>query len=385
MKIRTLFAPDSPSGFAPATPKPATPAPAAPAPIPASTPAPTTPEPSDDPFEPPKKATPTVTPKLDDKPAAVAPDDIDKLAPKELRERVKQLKAESQAATSSKSVLEKKIAEYEASGKDTTALTGRLSALEKERDSALAELRAAKQEASPEFKEKYEKPFNQAAERARKSITELSVVLADDGTTRPATWQDFAAIYQLPVGKAIEQATALFGNSAQFVLGLREKLLDLDAAKTSALEEERAQFKTRNEQEVANQAKERETVFGKWKDTNSKLAESNPDYKDDPTDTEASEARKHALSIFDSEIKAADRQDFIEKKVLRDAHVRQRVGAFPVLKLALARAHEKLETAQKQIEELKGAAPGKVQRPGGGAPPAAEEDWGEGLVKAVKD
>jgi len=225
---RILLDPVAPAGGGgtPAPAKPAT-APAAapsPSPAPAAVAPAAAPEPaSDDPFAPPPKpagAAPAAAPA---KPAApVVPDDIDKLAPKELRERYKATKAERDALTKAKTDLEAKIKQFESQGKDTTALTGRLAALEKERDAAYAELRAAKQEASPEFKEKYDKPFNTAAERARKQVLELQVANAEDGTNRPATWEDFSALYSLPVGKAIEQANTLFGTSAQFVLGLRK-------------------------------------------------------------------------------------------------------------------------------------------------------------------
>ena len=270
-------------------------------------------------------------------------------------------------------------------------MTGRLTAIEKERDAALAELRAAKQEASLEFKEKYDKPFNAAAERARKQVTELSIVQKVDETTgnvtqeaRPATWEDFSALYSLPVGKAIDQAEALFGNKAQFVLGLREKLLDLDSARATALQEEREQFKAKNEKEIAGRTVERENVEKTWTETNTRLAESVADYKNDPEDTELNDARKHALGVFDSKINAADRQDFIQKKVLRDAHIRQRIGAFPVLKLQLTRAQEKITALEAQVKELKGTAPGGVNRPGGKETPGEEEPWGPGLIKAVQ-
>jgi hypothetical protein len=312
------------------------------------------------------------------------PDDIDKLAPKELRERVKQLRTESQTAGGKLKELEAKIKQFESQGKDTTALTGRLAALEKERDAAYAELRAAKQEASPEFKEKYDKPFNTAAERARKQVLELQVANAEDGTNRPATWEDFSALYSLPVGKAIEQANTLFGTSAQFVLGLREKLLDLDSARQTALQEEREQFKQRTEKEIAGRTVEREKVESTWTETNTRLAESVADYKNDPEDTELNDARKHALTVFDSKINAADRQDFIQKKLLRDAHIRQRIGAFPVLKLQLTRAQEKITALQAQVDELKGTAPGKVKRPGGTETPGEDEDWGTSLKKAIQ-
>ena len=392
MLKRILYAPDAPAGIAPAPTTPA-PAPAKPTPSPAPSPsveplvAPAAPEPSDDPFTPPPKPTPpAVPPAAKPAPAAVAPD-IDKLAPKELRERVKHLNAENQTFSGKIKSLEDRIKELDGRGVDTSALTTRLTALEKERDAALADLRAARQEASPEFKEKFDKPFNQAAERARKQITELMVVEdADAGTSRPATWADFSALYSLPVGKAIEQANALFGSSANFVLQLREKLLDLDTARATALEEEKAQFKERSAREVAEQAVKREGVSKLWLDTNKRLSETVEDYKNDSTDTEASDARKHALSVFDAQINAADHDDFVRQKVLKDAHVRQRVGAYAVQKVQIARLKAEKEALQKQVDELKGTAPGGTKRPGGGAPEGEEdqEDWGAGLVKSAR-
>jgi hypothetical protein len=393
---RILYFPDSPAGIAPApnapspSPKPAAPAPPSPTPAPSPSPAPApTPEPSDDPFEAPKKPAAAPGAKPDVKPAVAAPDDTDKLAPKELRERVKQLRAENQTYPGKIKSLEDKIKSFEAQGKDTTALTTRLTAIEKERDAALADLRAAKQEASPEFKEKWDKPFKSAAERAKKQITELTVVQKTDdvGTvtreSRPATWADFTALYSLPVGKAIEQANDLFGPTASFVLGLRDKLLDLDSQRATALEDERAQFKDRNAREIAEQTRERETVSKTWQETNARLAETVADYKNDPEDTELNDARKHALSVFDSQIEAADRQAFFQKKVKRDAHIRQRVGAFPVLKIMLSRKDAEIATLKAQVEELKGAAPGGVRRPGGGDNGGGEESWEAGLAKAV--
>lgn len=374
-------------GAAPAAPVKSAPTPS-PAPTPAApAPAPAAPEPSDDPFSPPPKPTPPVAaPAAKPTPAAVAPD-IDTLAPKELRARVKQLNQENQTFNGTIKTLEAKIKELDSRGMDTSALTTRLTALEKERDAALADLRAARQEASPEFKEKFDKPFNQAAERARKQITELTVVVdAETGETRSATWADFAALYSLPVGKAIEQANALFGSSANFVLQQREKLLDLDTARATALEEEKAQFKDRDAKELADQAVRRERVGHLWQDTNKRLAETVEDYKVDSTDTEAADARKHALSVFDAQINAADQDDFVRQKVLKDAHVRQRVGAYAVQKVQIARLKAEKEALQKQVDELKGTAPGGVKRPGGDAPAGDEsdEDWNAGLVKAAR-
>ncbi len=396
---RILFAPDSSVAIAPGSPSPALSAPAA-APKPATTPPPaakpSTPpaaapaapaakvepkqEPSDDPFAPPSK--PAGGAPADNK-GGNAPVSFDSMAPKELRERVKTLNQENQNFAGKIKSYEDKIKELDAKGIDTTAMTARLTAIEQERDKALAELRAAKQEASPEFKEKFDKPFNSAAERARKNIVELSVTDAE-GNQRPATWADFTALYSLPIGKAIEQANAMFGGAAQFVLQQREKLQDLDTARATALEEEKAQFKERSAKEIAEQAVKRQGVGKLWEDTNKRLSETNDDYKVDATDSEAADARKHALAVFDGQINAADNDDFVKQKVLKDAHIRQKVGAYAVQKVQIARLKSEKEALQAQIDELKGAGPGKTIRPGG-APETGDDglSWEEALLKAV--
>ena len=388
---RILLDPLSVAGGGASAPKTITPAaaPSAAPATPAAKPASPPPAPdNDDPFafEPTKKdVTPAAKP--GDKPAVTPPvhDEVDKLAPKELRERVKQLRSESQTYSAKIKEYESKIAQSEAHGKDVAALTARLEQLERDKNQSDAELRAAKQESSPKFKEKYEKPFDQAATDARELINQFNVTEAD-GTIRKANWEtDFSRIYSLQYPAAKQLAQELFGDFSSDVMLQYNELHKLNRAKNNALEEERAKFKERNAQEIANQAKEREFQNDLWKKTNSRLSDSVPDYKNDPEDTEATEARKHALEVFDSEIKAADRQDFVNKKILRDAHIRQRVGMFPVLKLQVARLTEEKARLQAQVDELKGTAPGKTQRSSGGEKPVDDDaDWGKSLIEAVK-
>lgn len=345
---------------------------------------------SDDPFEIPAKPAAAAAPGGKPaapaaKPAAGAAVDFDKMAPKELRERVKQLNQEREAFTSEKTKLEARIKELDGQGRDSSALTTRLAAIEKERDAAQAELRAARQEASPEFKEKYDKPFNLAAERAKKQITELSVVTdSETGETRPATWDDFKALYGLPTGKALAQAKALFGDASSFVIQLRQNLLDMDNARATALEEERSQFKERSAKEIADMTVKRQQVGKMWDDTNKRLSETVADYKIDPTDTEAIEAQKHALTVFDAPVDDSNQELFIQKKVLKDAHIRQQVAAYRVQKVLLKRKDEQIAKMQAQIDELKGTAPGGTQRGGGeGGGEGGGKTWEQELVETV--
>ena len=382
---KILLAPDAAAGLAPAA-TPTAPAPAAAPPKPSAAPSkPATPAAApapapagDDPFERPK---PGAAPA---KPAAPSGDDeFDKLPPKDLRDRVKALNAEKKSWAQKEQEWQNKIAAAEARGKDTSAMTEQMEAMKKEFDRVSGELRAVKQEASPEFKEKFDKPFNLSAERCRTQITELTVDNGD-GTQRQAKWEDFAEIYSLPIGKAIDRAETLFGKASQFVLQWREKLLDMDNTRKVALEEERTQYKQRQTEEQAKMVSERENVNKTWAETNKRLSES-PSYSIDPADKDLAEARDHALSVFDAQISTTDRQEFFKQKVLKDAHIRQKVGALAVKSVMLERANAKVAELEATIAELRGNRPGGTIRPGGTPPTAGDDDdnWAAEVKKAV--
>src|SRR5207253_11258826 len=96
-------------------------------------------------------------------------------APAELRTELERVKGELKPKTESLSSLESKIADYEKRGKDTEALVKRHADLERSIANKDAEIRALKHEASPEFKQKYDLPYNQRAEDAKQEIETLQV------------------------------------------------------------------------------------------------------------------------------------------------------------------------------------------------------------------
>lgn len=407
MLNRILYAADGAAGLsAPPAPSPnAKPASAHPpaskpsSPPPAAKPAASTPAAppqaelvDDDPFSAPKQFADSSAPKKPDEakpdaaPAPAAEPDFDKLAPKELRERVKQLNTEKKTLGEQIKGFEEKIKQLDSRGADTSALTARLTALEKERDGYQAELRAAKQEASPEFKEKYEKPFNSAADQVQKDILDLTVV-GEDGNPRPAVWSDFTDIYSSSVGNAIKKANALFGDAAHFVLQQREKLIDLQRTRDAALAEEKTKYKERSAQEVAEQARRRENFGKDWVDTNTRLSQTDA-YKVDVTDAELAEAAKHAEGVFDAKVQGADRDDWAKKKILKDAHIKQKTIGYAVRGVIINRLKAANEALQNQVEELKGTAAGGTVRTGGGTDENPESDstesWISDAHKAMK-
>lgn len=384
MKRFLLFPDPLNGGGAAPAPKPAAAAPTAPVAAPVASPAPAAPAPveSDDPFQMPAPKAAPAAPAANGKSADAngAPTEFDenRAAPKELRLHAKKLKDEKSALDAKVKELERAIAEKDGRGADSSALTSRLNQIEKERDDYAAQLRAARQEASPEFKEKYDKPFNQAAEAARQEISELTITNAEDGTTRQATWADFSALYSLPVGKFIEQANALFGPAAQFVIQKREQLQTLDRARRMALEEEKAQFKQRDEKDRAESVRNREKDTAFLAEQHKRLAESVDDYKVDPTDKESLDAQKYALDAFD---KAPESR---EKSLVKFAHIRARVAAFAVNKVKLSRANAKIAELEAQVADLKGSAPGGTHRSTTAPVTNGEDDSMESFLEGAR-
>lgn len=390
--------PTPPAQAAPAAPA-ATPAPA-PAPAPAATPAPSpgkSPDaPSsgaDNPFadidakfaaaDAPRKTTTGKAPEAGTpaagKPAAGTPPKGAAKEPAELRKELDRLKGELATKNESYSALEKRIAEAEAKGKDTTVLTERLATMEKEIEKRDAELRALKHEASPDFKEKYEKPFTQAMDFAHQIVTHLVVTDPKTGTERQATWDDFGAIYAAPVAKQGAMARELYGEDAQTVINHIQELRRLDFVKNQALTEEREQYKKRQEQEDANRISTQQKLGEAWTKVNKDLSESVEAYRDPPEDKELADLRNEGLRIFDAPVSSPD------QRIIKNAHIRQRVAAFGPNQLKITRLTQENADLKAQIETLKnGGVPGKVHRPGGGDPAGGSNmTWEEEARKTL--
>ena len=214
--------------LAPDAPAKAAGAPPPPTPAPAAVPAPAAPSGGDNAFaeidaaftkagdvEPPAGTPPKepTTPKPEPaaapaKPAAAAappspkppepkPGDVQR-TPKELRAELERTKAEFETHKATTAQLEAKIKDYEAKGKDTDALRALVESRDKELETIRGEIRALKQEASPEFKAKYDVPFNLAAKYAENV---MKGIVKTDGA--PADFdRDFVPLYRMPFNAA---------------------------------------------------------------------------------------------------------------------------------------------------------------------------------------
>lgn len=177
-------------------------------------------------------------------------------------EKVKLINHELQPKIQS---LESKVKEYESrleqaakSQPDLKPMQERMSAVEKENQQLREAIRFADYRKSPEFTEKYEKPYNEAWSKAVSEVTQLNLVM-EDGTSRKATANDLLALANAPLDQLDDLAAQWFPKSSARVIRHVERVRDLAEAQDTALKEaqkgagEFHQKRTQAEQQ-ANQA-----------------------------------------------------------------------------------------------------------------------------------
>jgi hypothetical protein len=326
----------------------------------------------------PESKKPEEKPKLEDK-AETKPEDkpVEKkvgapgeqnwqAGPKQLRERKEQLEKELGESTQTINDLKTKIADWEKRGKDTEGLLAQLDAERKEKEAILAENRMLKQESSPEFKEKYDKPFERQVAFAQNNLVGLT---KQDGS--PFTWEkDFVSMYSMPPAAAHAAAEEMLGpKQAQIVMNEIRDLKKLDFERSAALRAEKEQYaeKTKADQaksaevkarEQQQQATQRKALEEAWTKVNQDL-EASEDYKTDPGDKEIIAARNKDLAIFDKPSKN------IEEKIVKDAHIRQRVGSWVVQRILIGRLQQQLAELKEQLEDKEPLPPNGGRHAGG--------------------
>lgn len=328
----------------------------------------------------PDKGAPTPKDTKTTAPAKAMPTAQDKApgVPKELRAELDRVKGELKAKSDAQAALEAKIKDYEARGKDTDALRERLTKMDKDMEALQAENRALKREASPEFKAKYDDPFNRLADRAKTVVEQIQIEDADTGTVKAATWGDFTKLYNQGEFIATKEAKRLFGeDGAAVAMRYYTELHRLDDDRRIALDEERKQWKEKDIAEQAKRVQSQEEINAFWTKANAELQEKIEDYHDSPDDKELVEARNKALAIFDAQPKT------LKERIIKDAHNRQRVAAFPVLKMKLTRALNELADLKAENEGLKEKPPGRATRPGGTGGAKPDESFEDYIRKSV--
>lgn len=279
--------------------------------------------------------------------------------PKQLREQLEKVNKEAKSYKDRISALEATIKEHEAKGGEITSLSETLAAKDKTIAEITAELRAAKQEASPEFKEKWEKPFNQASAYAQHEIEQLTVIDSATDQPRSATWDDFLGIYRLPKGKGIEMAKGLFGDASGEVLQHVSKLKFLAYQYDNALAAEKGEWQERAKANEASQAQQQEAVKAMSAKAYQGLIEKHPDwFGEDPNDPDGNAILTKGRAIVAAQPKT------VQESAIHRANVFHRAAAFSREQYRNEKLRGEVTALKQQIEELKGSKPGATKRTG---------------------
>jgi len=399
--MKILLAPDSGAAVA-APPAPATPAPAKP-----TAPAPAeggddfssvdalakAPKPKAAPVKPESPKDTKDAPKPKDEKSAPAepafddPDDNKFQTPKALREARKRALNELNNTNQKLREYERKIADADGKGKDTSALAKRVEALEKEKEDLHASLRAAKQEVSPDFKQKYEAPLEKAIKRAHARIGELKILDEAGTPVANADWKVFSKIYGMEREVAKQEAKRLFGDDADLVMDYRAEIQRLTEDRNEALESEKENWKARQEKERADQALQAEQWETAQQEAIREVAERNAEWFQDGKDADENAIRKASMTVLENGVKGLDKDGnpLTPKKLAQFvATVRHRAANFPVMVRRLTDALERVSELEGVLAEKNGSAPGATAHPASGVDERKPEtDWRDDLRKSV--
>lgn len=223
-------------------------------------------------------------------------------------EKVKLINHELQPKIQS---LESKVKEYESkldqlskSQPDLKPFQEKLAAIEKENQQLREVVRFADYRKSPEFVDKYEKPYNEAWTKAVSEVTQLSMVM-EDGTSRKATANDLLALANAPLDQLDDLAAQWFPKSAPRVIRHVEKIRDLAEQQDKALEEAKkgaGEYQTKQQESVK---KANESFALAYQGANTELTTKYPKwFAPDETDPKGNEILKKGYEYADSVLSA---------------------------------------------------------------------------------
>ncbi len=254
-------------------------------------------------------------------------------------------------------------------------LTEQVEALRKEKTRLEDEFRYVNYEKSPEYADKYQKPFTEAWERGRNMIKRLNYV-GEDGNPTPATAAQFDALmveYIQNPEKAAQKLDEMFGNRASLIT---PHMLEVEKAKMAgdhAIEEFKKSGADREKQWHETSSKVAKEINDHW--TNATKPESVPDQwkpyvlpkgadKDgNPIDKEGDEMLTKAMAQFDRAATENARDPSLTKEqreaVLgRAAAIRNKAAAFPRLVRDLKASQTRIAELEKQLAGFQKSEPG---------------------------
>jgi len=351
------------------TPAPAAPVSATPAPEVTPTPA-STPE---------AKATPTPTPepnagdldlsgaietesaaklekahgKPSDKPAEPeAKTETESVGIKQLRDQYSKTKKELDELRA-KAKAEIDPAEIATIKQEREALQTKLKQIETERDEYAKNLAKADFSKSPEFKEKYLKPWQDAQQEALDELSQFQKT-GSDGKAANVTWEDIKPLLTLPAPEAAAKAREIFGDDATLAMDHRRRILEKGKQWKTALDQHEAES-----QNLAVERTKMETQLRQTFDSEqNRLATDIPElYLADEKNPREVEQYKKSADISHAALFGLPGMN-PETRFKAAAIVHKRAAMFPVIAIRLKGAESRIAQLEGELLKARGGGPG---------------------------
>ncbi len=247
---------------------------------------------------------------------------------------------------------ERTIEEMRKGAPDLKPVHEKMTALEKENQQLREVVRFADYRKSPEFTEKYERPYNEAWSKAVSEVTQLTLSM-EDGTVRKATANDLLALANAPLDQLDDLAAQWFPKSSPRVIRHVEKIRDLAEQQDKALEEAKkgaGEFQTKRT--IEQQAHDAE-IAKAYTEVGAQLATKYPKwFAPDETDPQGNELLRkgfdYAGTVFDN------KPDTIngENRVLTPVEKVKRLAVIKAKAANHDRLVARLKAEQKRATEL---------------------------------
>lgn len=276
--------------------------------------------------------------------------------------RAAELRAAYEAATTRLKALETELNTVKTQADkspEVSRLKEQLQAREKRLEELETEFKFTNFERSSEYKEKYEKPMQDAFRAAYAEVGELTLADAN-GQERQATAADFTTLMRMNLKDAISKAKEWFGDAAPEILAHRRKILELNRSRTEAIEDYRKNGADRERKAQEAQSQQRERVIKLWDEENKSVAEKFPQWfkpEEGDKDPEGNKMLEDGYRMADAAFMESNLTP--EQRVRVEAMVRHRAAGFGRVVHRLNKAQARITELEKELAAFRSSEPGK--------------------------
>jgi hypothetical protein len=234
----------------------------------------------------------------------------------------------------------------------------------------------------PEFKEKFQKPYDDSFNRLMKRLAGVGVTEAD-GTKRAVSVKDVLELGSLPADAVIEQAEAKFGKLGTWVAERIEDLKLLSEQRMEALDrakKEGTEKAQREAQDFQIKQKELNEFLGNtWKKASEEIEQHSKYgqyFKAREGDEEFNTRLQKGTELVDKALSETPTDPSLtpqqrEAIVKRHAAMRQRARAFGPMQLTIERLTAERDELKTKLSQYEASAPSiQGQQPGANGTPA---------------